>query len=260
MNASGYAQPQGSLLFHWEGPRRRRFAIAGFLIASVALHALCFYLFQVVYPPAISLLPPPAQVSVIAPTTEEARAFLNWLSAEDPALASQTQRPEDARAFQLPKLAHIPSYVAVPPSLKEAPSFPALRSAVSAMPPGPVPVKPTNEPPPPLLAPTTLFVSGALGRLPIVHPPLNFRASVRETPQAARFRLAVDSLGVVRYAFLEQSSGDTALDSQARHYLALCRFQNIESLGKNNGLLWATGNFEFGIDLGLPPIPAGRAP
>ncbi len=66
-------------------------AIAGFLLASAALHALCFYLFQVVYPPAISLLPPPAQVSVIAPTSDDARAFLNWLDAEDPALASQTR-------------------------------------------------------------------------------------------------------------------------------------------------------------------------
>ncbi|MBA3543135.1 MAG: hypothetical protein H0T83_01630 [Chthoniobacterales bacterium] len=260
MSASGYAQPEGSLLFHWERPRRRRLAIAGFLLASAALHALCFYLFQVVYPPAISLLPPPAQVSVIAPTTAEARAFLDWLKAEDPALASQTQRPEDARAFQLPKLAHIPSYVAVPPALKEPPSFPAVRGAVSATPPGPVPMAPANEPAAPLLAPTTLFVTGELGQLPIVHPAFNFRASVRQAPQAARFRLAVDSLGEVRYAFLEQSSGDTALDAQARHYLSLARFQNIASLGNNEGLRWSTGSFEFGNDLELPPTPAGRAP
>ena len=79
--------------------------------------ALCFYLFQVVYAPAISVLPPPAQVSLIAPTSEEARTFLTWLEAEDPALASQTQRSADARAFQLPKLAHLPSYVAFPPQL-----------------------------------------------------------------------------------------------------------------------------------------------
>ena len=90
MNAESYAPAPGGLLFRWERPRRRHFAIAGFLLASAALHALCFYLFQVVYPPAISLLPPPAQVSVIAPTSDEARTFLNWLDAEDPALASQT--------------------------------------------------------------------------------------------------------------------------------------------------------------------------
>ncbi len=75
MNALSSAPTEGTLLFHWDRPRRRKVAIAGFLLASAMLHALCFYLFQVVYPPTISLLPPPAQVSVIAPTTAEARAF-----------------------------------------------------------------------------------------------------------------------------------------------------------------------------------------
>src|SRR5207244_8729083 len=114
VSAQAYAQPHGDLLFHWEPPRRRKLAIAGFLLASVALHALCFYIFQVVYPPVISLLPPPARVTVITPASEEARTFLNWLAAEDPAVASQTQRPADAPAFRLPKLAHVPSYVVVP--------------------------------------------------------------------------------------------------------------------------------------------------
>ena len=121
MTAQAQARAPGDLLFHWERPRRRKLAIAGFLVLSAALHAFGFYIFQVVYPPPIALLPPPAQVTLIAPTSPEARTFLNWLSAEDPALASQTQRPSDARAFQLPKLAHIPSYVAVKPQLKNFP-------------------------------------------------------------------------------------------------------------------------------------------
>jgi hypothetical protein len=75
VSAGAYAQPAGNLLFHWERPRRRKLAIAGFLIASVALHGFCFLLFQIIYPPTISLLPPPARVSVIAPTSEEARTF-----------------------------------------------------------------------------------------------------------------------------------------------------------------------------------------
>ena len=62
-------------------------------------------------------LPPPARVSVIAPTSPEARTFLHWLEAEDPPLSSQTQRPVEARPYQLPKLAHVPSYIAVPPRL-----------------------------------------------------------------------------------------------------------------------------------------------
>ncbi len=258
MSAPSFAQPPGSLLFRWERPRRRRFAIAGFVLASAGLHALCFYLFQVVYPPAISLLPPPAQVSVIAPTSSEARTFLNWLNAEDPALASQTQRPADARAFQLPKVAHVPSYLAVPPTLKELPQRRVVPLAPPAMPPAPVPEAPVADSITPVVAPTALYFSDPLRDLTVVHPDLKFRTSSREAPQSARFRLAVDSLGVVRYTFLEESSGDAALDAQARHDLALSRFQMGERQARD--LVWATATFEFGSDLEQPPSAAGRAP
>lgn len=258
MSAPSLAQPPGGLLFRWERPRQRRYAVAGFLLASVALHALCFYVFQVVYPPAISLLPPPAQVSVIAPTSSEARTFLNWLNAEDPALASQTQRAADARAFQLPKLAHLPSYIAVPPTLKDLPPRRVVLAAPDALAPGPVPVAPAPQPIPPLVAPSAIYFSDPLRSMLVAHPDLAFRASTREAPQAARFRLAVDSLGVVRYTFLEQSSGDAALDAQARRDLALSRFQPAP--GQSKELVWAIATFEFGTDLELPPAAAARAP
>lgn len=258
MSAPSLAQPPGSLLFRWERPRPRRFAIAGFIFASAGLHALCFYLFQVVYPPVISLLPPPAQVSVIAPTSNEAQTFLTWLNAEDPALASQTQRPADARAFQLPKVAHVPSYLAVPPTLKELPPRRVVPLAPPALPLATVPEASVAASSPPVIAPTVLSFSDPLRNLTVAHPELKFRASLREAPQSARFRLAVDSLGVVRYTFLEESSGDSSLDSQARQHLALSRFH----MGSRptEDLVWATATFQFGIDLELPPPPAGRAP
>ena len=213
-------------------------------------------MFQVVYPPAISLLPPPARVSVIAPTSEEARTFLNWLAAEDPALASQTQRPADAPAFRLPKLAHVPSYVTVPPKLKELPPFPAERFEPSAMPPAPVPVERADQPPPPLAAPTTITFSDSLGELPVSRPAIKFRASLRDAPQSARFRIAVDAAGIVRYSLLEQFSGDSTLDEQARHYLALCRFETgTGPRARGEELTWATATFDFGNDLELPPAP-----
>lgn len=261
MNAESYAPVPGGLLFRWERPRRRRAAIAGFLLASLALHALCFYLFQIVYPPAISLLPPPAQVSVIAPTSDDARAFLNWLDAEDPALATRTERPADARAFQLPKLAHIPSYLAVPPKLKELPPRMKSHAAPSAMPPAPVTVVPAASSAPPPPAPTVLLFSDELSDLPVTCPDLKFQASLRgAAPESVRFRVAVDSLGMVRYSFLEQSSGDGALDEQARHYLALCRFAMAERPESGGALTWATATFQFGTDLKMPPNAAERAP
>jgi hypothetical protein len=260
VSAESYAPAPGGLLFPWERPRWRKLVIAGFLLASAALHALCFYLFQVVYTPAISLLPPPTQVSVIAPTSDEARTFLNWLEAEDPAIASQTQRSPDARSFQLPKITHVPSYLAFPPKLKELPPGRTSDAAPSAMPPAPVPVAPAAKTAAPLRAPTVLIFSEGLGELPATHPELKFRASLRDAPESARFRVAIDSLGTVRYSFLEQSSGDAALDEQARQYLALCRFTMSGNPASNERLTWATATLDFGTDLEMPPSASERAP
>ena len=248
-----YAQPQGQLLFHWERARRRRFAIAGFILASLGLHALCFLLFQVIYPPTIALLPPPARVSVIAPTSPEARTFLHWLEAEDPALASQTQRPAEARPYQLPKLAHVPSYIALPPQLKDLPPPAPERPQQAAMPPAPVPIDEPAPAPAPVVAPTTITFSGSLGQRPFTRPEMPFQASLPDAPQAARFRVAVDPAGVVRYCFLAASSGDATLDEQARRALALCRFQ------PGGQSVWAEATIVFGTDLMLPK-PAEHAP
>ncbi len=260
MSAGSYAQPHGQLLFRWERPRRRRLAIAGFILASLGLHVLCFLLFQVIYPPAISLLSPPARVSVIAPTSPEARSFLQWLAAEDPALASQTQRPAEARAYQLPKLSHVPSYVAVPPQLQELPPPRVEPLERSAMPPGPVPMESVAPVPSRIVAPSTITFSGALEGLPFTRPELKFKASSREAPKAARFRVAVDRTGVMRYCLLDSSSGDAALDEEARLALALCRFgETANETSPNDKLIWATATIDFGTDLELPQA-AERAP
>src|SRR5262249_32297944 len=153
----------------------------------------------------------PAQVTVITPTSHEARTFLNWLDAEDPALASQTQRPADARAFQLPRLAHIPSYVAVKPRLKDLPGERVTPSPPQAFPPQPVTASPQATDSPPLKASTTLIFSNPALALK-QGSEFKFQASTREPPENARFSVAVDSLGAVRHVLPEHSSGDAALD------------------------------------------------
>ncbi len=55
-------------------------------------------------------------------------------------------------------------------------------------------------------------------------PPLHFKASNEAPPDAAQFRVGISAHGVVRFCFLERSSGDPALDAQARQHLLLCRF------------------------------------
>jgi TonB family protein len=249
------------LVFVWEHPRRRRLAIAGFVGASVLMHALCFYVFQIIYPPAVALLPPPGRITVIAPNTEEGRVLLRWLEAEDPALASTTQPPADGKSLALPTIQHAPSYLARQPALRDIPPSPPDPAVPSAQPPAPV------EPPhPPMqMAPKIastlvrwspeLETRGALQR-----PEMKFTASGRESPQAAQFRVAVDENGAVRYCFVEKSSGDPALDEQARKYLTLSRFSPIENRKSKieNAFTWGTATVEWGNDI-VAPSPAAES-
>jgi hypothetical protein len=246
------------LVFTWEEPRRRRLALTGFLVGSIVLHALCFYAFQIIYPPAVALLPPPGRVTVIAPNTEEGRGLLRWLEAEDPALASTTQLPADGKSLAMPTIQHAPSYLMRQPALKEMPPAPADPPIPSARP--PAPVEPFRAPIQTVagIVPTIVRLSPELETLGTMHPPkMKFRTSGHESPRAAQFRVAVDENGAVRYCFLENSSGAAALDEQARKYLALSRFSPIENRESRieNSFVWGTAMVEWGNDI-VAPSPA----
>ncbi|MEP6956592.1 MAG: hypothetical protein ABI883_07185 [Chthoniobacterales bacterium] len=245
-------------IFDWSAPRSRTLKLVAFLTGSAVLHALCFYVFQIIYPPTIALLPPPARVHLINPETAEGRGLLRWLEAEDPALSSTTQRPPDAASFTLPQPAHVPSYANYQPALREPPrDQPDLRIP-SAQPPGPV--RAPRPSVPPLTVPTASTITFANSELlgPATVPKLVFTASGKEPPQAMLFRLAINTSGAVQGCFLENSSGDAALDLQARQHLLLCRFPEFENRKSDatHSLFWTTATIEWGNDLILPPAPA----
>jgi hypothetical protein len=252
MNASLSAP----LLFNWEPPRQQKGAITTFLLASFIAHALCFYIFQVVYPPTVALLPAPTRISLIAPDSEEGRTLLLWIEAEDPALAFATQRPPEARLHALPKVRHLPFYLVREPALKELPPMVTDLRAPSSQPPGAVPI--FHPPAPSTIGaiPTTVSFSNGLDALgsPTLPPP-NFSASGNESPENVQFRVAVDGWGEIRYCFLLNSSGDTALDEQARYYLTRCRFPgktspvaSTTSDKGNSPLTWGVATIEWGSD------------
>src|SRR5580704_2692909 len=91
-----------SLLFNWAPPKGKKLLLIGFLALSFLLHAVGFYLFKIIYPPAVTVLPPPARINLIAANSEEGRTLLRWIDAEDPALASATLRPAETRSRALP--------------------------------------------------------------------------------------------------------------------------------------------------------------
>jgi hypothetical protein len=247
------------LLFSWDSTRGRKVAITFFLVLSFAGHALCFYIFQIVYPPTVALLPPPARVSLITPESEEGRTLLRWIDAEDPALAFTTRRPPDATFRALPKTQHVPSYSSIEPTLKDIPSLQRDLRIPSCNPPDAVRIVRQQSALPTRVVATSISFSNefAVFGAPTL-PELNF-ASNEATPQTIRFWVAVNKLGEIRYCLPLNSSGDTALDEQAWSYLVRCRFpQNIAEAGKLESLLvWGIATIQWGTDIARPQPPAG---
>jgi hypothetical protein len=244
------------LLFNWAPPRARTLSIAGFAGGSAILHALGFYLFQIVYPANITLLPPPARVAVIAPNSDENRTLLRWVDAEDPALASATLRPPEARARPLPKVQHIPSYVAEEPKLKQIPPLNPDTRAPSTQPPGPVPIARRETGSIIVPAKTRILFSEEFASFGPVHPVAShFTASSHEAPQSVGFRIAVNRRGEISYCFPINSSGDANLDEQARRHLVLTRFAGVSStaLMGDESLIWGVATFQWGNDVAHPP-------
>ena len=247
------------LLFNWRPPPPRTLAIVGFIGASAILHAIGFYLFQIVYPANVTLLPPPARVAVVAPNSDESRTLLRWVDAEDPALASVTLRPPDARARFLPRVQHIPSYLAEEPQLKQIPPLNPDMRAPSSQPPGPVPMTRRETGLIVVPATTRVLFSEEFARFGPVHSAApHFTASSREAPESVRFRIGVNPRGEVAYCFPINSSGDAGLDEQARRHLLLARFPAafIPGPGSDELLIWGLATFEWGNDVVHPPAPS----
>ena len=250
------------LIFSWDSPRGEKLTITIFLATSVLAHALCFYIFQIVYPPTVALLPPPARVTLIMPASEEGRTLLRWIDAEDPALAFTTRRPQETTLRALPKAEHVPSYSAIEPPLKSIPPLERDLRIPSCQPPGGVQFLHKKTAPPVSVIKTSVSFSNELQVFdaPIL-PETAFAASNEEMPETIRFRVAVNKPGEVRYCFPINSSGDPALDEQARLYIARCRFpQNTANAGKADSLLtWGTATIVWGNDIARPQSTAAAS-
>jgi hypothetical protein len=251
---------QAPLLFNWDAPHSRQLTILAFIAASLVLHALCFYVFQVVYRPALVLLPPPARVNLITSSSEEGRTLLRWIEAEDPALASATRRPPEVRGRAVPKLQHVPSYMSEVPQLKEPPPLVVDLRPPSPQPPGPVSMQHRQVPPRAIVVMTAVAFSEELTDFGAAQfPAAKFSASSNEQPESVRFRIAVGAHGEIRYCFPLNSSGDASLDEQARKHLALTRFAP-GSTTRDQALVWGFATIEWGNDVTHLPATSTTAP
>lgn len=207
------------LSFDWHERPRVSLAFPGFIGLSIFLHATAFYLFQIAYPSGATIAAPPADVTLLVPSTEEQRALLSWIEAENPALI--------ARDF-----GHLPG------SLLES-TYQASYDEPKALP--PLASKGRPDPLPALNLPTVfkapklsgkkrghtkpsasqIIFSGSLNHAPLY---LDSKQTGFPNLAPARFLIGVSSEGSARYVFKEESSGDALMDAEIEQLLVALEF------------------------------------
>src|SRR5215510_2380208 len=240
------------LLFSWDSPRQQKAVLAVFLALSLVAHALCFYVFQIVYPTPVALLPPPAGGTFIAPDSEQGRTLLRWIDAENPAFDFTTHSAPQTKVYAVSKAEHVPSYFALDPPLKKIPAFTPDLRIPSSRPPGAVPTLSRKTVSAGATGRTYISFSKELKQFGIASiPQSRFEASHEETPETLRFRIAVNDLGEIRYCFPINSSGDPVLDEQGRLELVRSRFSpsRITSDRPGLSLVWGTATIQWGSDV-----------
>jgi hypothetical protein len=246
------ARGAGGLTFQTPEARPVSLALLGFIALSALIHAISFYVFQLTYPPAAHVEPPPAEVSVITPGSRESAMLLRWIEAEDPARVS---RPPEALPAGLLDFPYTPSFAevrAAPKTADKQPStlvFPAVTSGPDAVRRS-LPRREINAPQLPA-PPTQTRFSGSLAGRAISHEASkNFGARDIAELRPARFLIGVSDRGEVRYIFPQAGSGDKALDAEAEAWL-----RQLEFAPAQEPIAWGFATFAWGGDAFPSPSP-----
>ena len=234
-----------SLVFEWEGRRTFRWSMLGLVLISAAAHALTFFLFQIAYPPRVSIPPPAPEVSLLLPTTPEQRAMLRRIEAEDPALvdAATSAPPPGLGVVQYhpsfetvrtrPRTVAEPSVAVQPPPAREPLAI--IRSGSNSGPPAGAAPQPQ---------PTRVRLPAALeARANGAKPDWKFAPRASAPLEPASFLVGVTDRGETRYVFLQHSSGDSALDRQIAAQLQRLDFQHGDE-----AIAWGVATIEWGDD------------
>ena len=209
-------------------PGERRFPPQLLIFGALSLlaHAATFFLFQVAYPPRVTIPVRTTQVALLSGDDPDQQQLLRWVESEDPALVAASAHPVPARLLELE---YEPSYlkprtpprtmpIAVPlPERAPGPDMAALLHSVAP----PSPARDARVP----RAPSELILSGGLlGRK------LSSAAPVWKTASTAPLEeisvlLGVAPEGEVRFAALQKSSGDHQTDTNTVALLIRLRFE-----------------------------------
>jgi len=234
---------QGSarLIFDWPGRHQLHLVLPFMLILAAMFHIGIFFVFSIVYPISEGERPDPISAYFPLVGSEDAKRLAVLLPADDPAIFA----PGRGEATPAPiTVAYLPTYAATGSALAPlpplAPPRPAAESNFGSV---RMPVSPKPVALPPL--PTRLEASASLAaRTPALPAGSQFATSGRIPPDALRFLVNVRADGKVAHVFLQDSSGDTALDASAADVLAKLAFATSDAEAT-----WGDVSFSWGNDV-----------
>ncbi len=114
-------KPALPTIFHWVLTHRLRPSLLWLVPLSFLVHALGFYLFQVVYPPSISFSPPAATVTLDPIGEQSSPGSFNWLAGEDPALIASVNLSNPDVADLIGSTLYQPTFQAISTRTAELP-------------------------------------------------------------------------------------------------------------------------------------------
>jgi TonB family protein len=239
-------------------PLERRFpgVLVGFLALSLLAHAATFFLFQVTYPPRVTIPPRPTQVAVLTGEGPEQQELLRWIESEDPALVASSAHPVPAELFEVP---YRPSYMVsrTPPrSLPPAEELPARAPGpeLTMMIPSAEPTTAETARKVPEAKTKLLFSSSLQSRAPAAETAGVFKTASTAPVQEVTVYLGIDAAGKVLFSFVQKPSGDSRTDAAA--LAALARLPFAPAADPAAGITWGFATIIWGDDAFPAPAPA----
>jgi len=242
MNAPSAAGPRGPVLAM---PTQGRGwgLLAGFFVLSFLAHAVAFYLLQAASPAPAAVTPPPEDLSLLDLSNPANDGLRRWIEAQDPALlyASRESVPKALLVFP-----YKPSYAGMRSPQQSAPEenspavAPPARDPIAVISGAAAPA-PVSEGAPAAVPSSVRFSGPLAARGPKALPGLSTEGAAILEP--ARFLIGVTGGGEVRFAFLQRSSGDKAVDDEAGTLLLAMHFAPGSA-----PLAWGVASFFWGND------------
>ena len=242
------------VIFTWADREGSSWWLAVFIFLSFLAHSSAFFLFQGKnpVPPRTVRTAPVVQIlsssGDVASRNAETEALLQWIATHDPALVAKVQTIEPAGLLDI----------------RYRPSFQTIRTQPLGAPPDPptIQIPPARDPlalirslsPSEKITPSTpapqatqVKFSTALHARSKEQAAFSPRAKANTTVQPTIVLAGVNAKGETRFAFLQQASGDEALDAETLNFVRTLHFAP-----SGEATQWGTITFAWSDDIFAP--------